>query len=112
MVEEELKVEERPHGCLAEAGGKWRLHPIPVREGNLTVESNSPPRLGFGPAIYSHLEARTDPVSNPDQGSGPGSDSGFQQRSGIGGGRPFIVNIWSKPKISDFCSSLFLSYVQ
>ena len=72
-----MKVEERPHGCLADAEGKWRLHPIPVREGNMTVESNFPPRLGFGPAISCHLEAHIRPRFEPRPGFEPGTDPGF-----------------------------------
>ena len=92
-----MKMEERPHGCLADTKGKWRLHPIPVREGNLTVESNSPPRLGVGPAIPTTWKPTSDPGSNPGQGSSPGQTRVFNKRSGIGGGRSFIVNIRSKP---------------
>ena len=37
------------------------------------------------------------PGVEPRPGFEPGTDPGFQQRSGIGGGRSFIVNIRSKP---------------
>jgi hypothetical protein len=104
-----MKVEERPHGCLADAEGKWRLHPIPVREGNMTVESNFPPRRGFGPAISCHLEAHIRPRFEPRPGFEPGTDPGFQQRSGIGGGRSFIINIRSKPKSLTLFLFFFLS---
>ena len=76
----------------------------------MEIASNSGPQGKFDSRVKfpSPTRVRTrhlPPPGSPDRpgfkpqpGFEPKSDPGFQQRSGIGGGRPFIVNTWSTPK--------------
>ena len=76
------------------------MHPIPVREGDLTVESNLPPRLGLGPAFFCQME----PIQSA-------ADPGLQQ-FGIGRGGPFYCKnlVQTQPELYLLLSRFLCKY--